>query len=234
MRLLSGKGLLGLLAWGSLLFVDAYPSHPLGLSPADTSTDGHVSTAHTKRTVIDLTNWGQGKLGTTWFGFVQEPANSGWDENAIATVAMNAYEQTQCGGTQEAVIVAALWVQKVGVYLATQPHGTLSGGRFTAQAAFDGMCKASAPVLWHQVADRTKTGNTKWHAEDAAMYFYESEQHPSGLKYPSSLMVTFGRYDTTVKQPGFVPPCGGPSSESGKLNPSCKKVLSELGISTIM
>ncbi|KAI8930527.1 hypothetical protein NX059_012127 [Plenodomus lindquistii] len=171
MQLSVVKALLGLLAFRQVLGTAyAYPNQGHALaddvvllqeSQLDEGTD--EETWFEKRaTDPPLTNWGQGP-GTTWSGFVKQPANSQWTTDTIDEYAVNAWRQTS-----PPALVAALWVPGVGVYLGSIPHGTEPTG-ITVQAAFDGRLRTQAPVLWGQVKDRTYQGTSKWHAEDMAM-----------------------------------------------------------------
>ncbi|KAH7396095.1 hypothetical protein BKA66DRAFT_596608 [Pyrenochaeta sp. MPI-SDFR-AT-0127] len=178
-----------------------------------------------------LTNWGQ-YPGTTWSGFVKEPANSGWTEDTIDEYAVLAWRETQSTARKEPTIVAALWVRGKGVYLGSVPRG--QNGQFSAQAALDSLLRSQAPILWSVVNERKiLAGRNKWHAEDMAMYVYEREEKPQGPGYPpNSYMVVYGQYDKQDKA-GPKDPCGS-SGDSAKIRPSCSDVLHALHIESAM
>jgi hypothetical protein len=179
-----------------------------------------------------LTNWGQGP-GTTWSGFVTQPANSQWTTDTIDEYAVAAWRKTQSASNPPPVLVAALWVQGAGVYMGSIPHGTPVGSSsISVQVAFDGMLRSQAPVLWEQVKLRQYQNTSKWHAEDMAMYVFERERRPTGPKYPAnSYMVVYGQYDGRDKA-GPKPPCRGMNDKGDGIQPSCAQVLRALGITS--
>jgi hypothetical protein len=227
-----------LLAFGQVLGIArAYPSqtstlqdYAILLQDNELSERNAEENAIEKRaTVPPLTNWGQGP-GTTWSGFVKEPANSQWTDDTINTYAFNAWRATQSGSKSPPVLVAALWVPGAGVYLGSIPHGT-DGGSASVQAVMDGKIRTQAPILWQQVKDRTYENTSKWHAEDMAMYVYEREERPTGTRYPAnSYIMTWGQYDGRSKS-GPAPPCQGIRNGKG-IEPSCAEVLRNLRISS--
>ena len=199
------------------------------------TTDGDVAAARwTRRADGAPPNWGQGQLGETWTGFVDEPANSGWTQQTAEDYAYYAWKATQ-ESKKEPLIVAALWVPSVGVYLGTQPRGMLPPEKIiSAQAGLDSRLKSEAPVLWRVVSGRTYTGNTKWHAEDTAMWVYEKEKKPQGSTYPArSYMYAHGQY-SLVDKASHKSPCGEFENENARsrvsIKPSCYKTLGELGV----
>ncbi|KAF2818933.1 hypothetical protein CC86DRAFT_388621 [Ophiobolus disseminans] len=231
------KACITLLAFGQALGIArAYPGQPSTILDQNLLRHNNQLSAGTddeipveRRAVVPALNWGQ-TLGTTWSGSVKEPANSGWTEDTIDEYAVSAWKQTQSGSNPLPILVAALWVPRVGVYLGTVPHGTPSGSSMSTQVQMDSRIRTQAPLLWRQVKDRAYKDTSKWHAEDMAMLEYEKEEKPTGTTYPSSYMITYGQYSKNDKA-GPKPPCQGVNRDTGKgINPSCSTVLQNLGI----
>ncbi|KAF2820795.1 hypothetical protein CC86DRAFT_427631 [Ophiobolus disseminans] len=234
------KACITLLAFGQALSIArAYPGQPstildLNLPRHDNqlSERNDDEIAVERRAVVPaLTNWGQ-ELGTTWSGFLKEPANSEWTEDTIDEYAVSAWKQTQSGSNPLPILVAALWVPRVGVYLGTVPHGTPSGSSMSAQVQMDSRIRTQAPLLWRQTEHRTYKDTSKWHAEDMAMFVYEREEKPTGTKYPTSYMVVYGQYEQGDKV-GPKPPCRGVNQAGKGIDPACRDVLKELGVTVI-
>jgi hypothetical protein len=237
------KTVIGLLALGQALdTVYAYPNLDLirlehGVSVQETQfgeKDHFESTLEERTTPTpEIINWGQ-ESGGTWFGFVEEGPGSNWDEDTHYNIVQAAWKKTQSGSNPPPVLVAGLWVPKEGVFMGSIPHGMVND-QMSAQVRFDGRATLLAPILWSQVKGR-KFGpaTTKWHAEDMAMFVYESERRPSGTKYPDgSKMFVWGQYNSADKG-GAKPPCRrNKSTQNPKdawINPSCAQVLQGLGI----
>jgi hypothetical protein len=134
------------------------------------------------------------------------------------------------------VLVAGLYVPKEGVFLGSIPHGKDAQSN-SAQANFDGRARMQAPIFWSKVKDREfGPSTTKWHAEDMALFMYESEKKPSGTQYPpGSQMFVWGQYNSADKG-GAKPPCmrNKPTKDEKDawIKPSCSEVLRELGINS--
>jgi hypothetical protein len=228
-----------LLAFGKVLSTArAYPSQPSTLLDYAillqdnelSERDAEENAIEKRATIPPLTNWGQGP-GTTWTGFVKEPANSQWTDDTIDTYAFNAWRATQSSLQPPPVLVAALWVPGAGVYLGSIPHGTNGANNAEVQVLMDGRIRAEAPILWQQVKTRTYKNTSKWHAEDMAMYVYEREERPTGTQYPAnSYIMTWGQYDGRDKS-GPKPPCDLKANGDG-IDPPCDRVLRNLRISS--
>ena len=113
--------------------------------------------------------------GNTWFGYVAEPANSGWTTATIVEMAAKAWHaRTQHSqAVNKVLMIAALWVPREGVWLGSVVQGP-------GNAEFRRKAPILAPRLWKEVKDRKFTGSSlsshpaMYHAEDAAMFWHES------------------------------------------------------------
>jgi hypothetical protein len=164
---------------------------------------------------------------STYVDEVGEPPNSGWTRADIRAVAKAGYEQVVAATGQPNTIVAALYIPGRGVYLGSIPH---NGG----QTAFAQNAPAAAPRLWRQIALREftedATGNeSKYHAEDMAMYWFEDRQQPqvfTGSYPPFSYMAVYGKKPTDDRAKPQ-DPCSGPYR---RINPDCLATLRVLDI----
>jgi len=164
--------------------------------------------------------------GDTWVGFVPEPQEQPtWNKQTINDYAQEGHEQVmQRSDGIPVTIVSALWIRGKGVWVASIPHDN-------GQTLFPSQCPIHAPRLWEVIRLRTNTGTgSTWHAEDMAMFAYESNrEHPLllNLPYPDgAYMATYGRR-YTLDPIGFKGPCSGPRT---RLTPNCREVLNTLDI----
>jgi hypothetical protein len=173
----------------------------------------------------------------TWTGWIDEPDNSGWDEDTIAHSAKEAFSYISYR-LNEPCILAALWIRGEGVAFGSQARGISFTDRTTDQR-LEALLPAHAPVLWQHVEFRTQYGSDqdpKWHAEDVAMLKAAKEiarknQAIGGARYPANSMTIFGKYKRLDRE-RFVPPCKTMTLENkNKLIPGCEEVLRDVGIS---
>jgi hypothetical protein len=202
----------------------------------------NVQVYHTKRAPVEphmstIMDTNENNLLKTWTGWIDEPDNSGWDEDTIAHFAKEAFAHIT-KRLNEPWILAALWIRGEGVAFGSQARGISFTDR-TADQRLDQLLKAYAPVLWQHVEFRTQYGSDqdpKWHAEDVAMWKAAKEMARKnhaigGARYPANSMTIFGKY-TKRDRAQFVPPCKTMTLENkNKLIPGCEEVLRDVGIS---
>lgn len=118
--------------------------------------------------------------------------------------------------THDALLISALYVPHEGIFVSSYPRNKLPTGQ--------------APDWAKAVAGRK---HDKRHVEDAALWLYEStlaadkRTHESG-KYPAgSTIFTYGQF--AGQEPDHQPACGSQPG-SAKIDPSCTKVLTTLGV----
>lgn len=200
--------------------------HPLtktGSLPSPSLSLRHDSSL-AKRT-LPLTQWGNG-WGTTWVGYFPEPPNSGWTKETIHFYAREAYIQA-VGSTQVTLLMAALWIRGDGIFFGSVPH---DGG----QTEFHISAEVRAPRLWKEVKSRSRVnrndGGLLWHAEDMAMYVFESMRAPILGYYPDgAFLALYGRLERDGRL-GTQAPCSG---DSAKIFPSCLMVLNKLDVNLV-
>jgi hypothetical protein len=160
--------------------------------------------------------------GDTWFGHVREPAGSGWTENTIRGMTRQAFESRACYHPEK-FIVAALWVQGEGVWFGSTVQGA-------GQETLKNQAPTFAPRLWGEIRFRRKTDKrlpppALYHAEDAASFWYESNQlqgaRPNSYPMGPTKMYVYG-FRFTEEPVGRREPCGGPNA---RIDPSCLYVL---------
>lgn len=80
-------------------------------------------------------------------------------------------------------MIVALWVRGSGVWIASTVQGE---GHRRLQT----LAPTLAPQIWHEIRKRVLTGNSRsdepalYHAEDAAMFWYESNRGSTALASP--------------------------------------------------
>jgi hypothetical protein len=173
---------------------------------------------------------GIGSWGTTWFGFVKEPANSQWTRTTIKEFALEGWRQASASG--EKTLVSALWVVGDGVWLGSIPHGRDRNTGNGGQRGFGVALSASGqPRLFAAIGHRilVHDGTTLWHAEDVAMLEYENARRDvrPADRYPRLTYITTYGQRFTESRPQFEPPCSGTSA---KINPTCNTALRQLGV----
>jgi hypothetical protein len=168
-----------------------------------------------------------GDWGSTYVDQQTQPPGSTWARSDIRQLAKAGYEQVVAATGQANNMVAALFVPERGVYLGSIPH---DGG----QAAFAQDAPNHAPGLWGRIEGREytrdATGNeSKYHAEDMAMFWYEDRQQPQVIRgrYPEfSYMVVYGKKPND-RRADYQDPCGGPYA---RIRPNCMAVLRDLNV----
>jgi hypothetical protein len=207
-----------------------YPHAPAALdtpSPSENNaTNGYDASEHTllaKRvpappvTLSKKPGWGD-----TWFGYVQEPAASPWTGATIRTMTKQAFESRACFHPEK-FILAAIWEPGVGVWFGSTVQGA---GHDTIKTK----CPSLAPRLWRTLKNRryargvNPAGTALFHAEDAALFWYESQQQQVARQNPYSLGTAIYVYGFRFPNEaiGKREPCGGPDA---KIEPSCIDVV---------
>jgi hypothetical protein len=237
------QALLGLLALNQTLCTALKYQHPSKPEPhvavvqnisLETTTDKYNTSHQDSHTPLakrappppQMNNLG-GAWGSTYVDATIEPPNSGWTRSDIARLAKAGYEQVRVATGQANTMVAALYVPGTGVYLGSIPH---DGG----QDAFAQNAPSNAPRLWSLIKTRKfsedATGNeSKYHAEDMAMFWYEDRQQPQVIQgdYPEfSYISVYGKKPNNDKAE-FQDPCSGPRA---RIRPDCLRVLRDLDI----
>jgi hypothetical protein len=162
--------------------------------------------------------------GTTWFGQVPEPANSGWTGQTIREMAKQAYESRIDTRPDKNLVIAALWVTGAGVWFGSTVQGV---GHTTLKT----QAPTLAPRLWQALYGRRLTGASQsstpalYHAEDAAMFWYESNRgtaaQPNTYPFGTTWMYVYGtrgEYDI----PGQREVCTGTDAS---IEPDCRTVV---------
>lgn len=251
MRQSFAKALLGFFALSqALCLTQAFPYKPTEAISAQHDYEGHGSNVLSpldKRAPPDTKDLSsftffilpfdcryENKLQTTYYGTLDEPKNSGWDEDFIDKMVEYVYDRKI---PNAAFMLAALWVPSVGVYFGTVPRGRveIQGQRGEMREElyedmttwFRRSAPENAPIMWESVKGREvkEKGASIWHAEDMAMYGYESSENAQD--YKGTYLSVFGKYNS-ADTAGFKKPCG--SSGSGKIEPGCFQVLKDLEI----
>jgi hypothetical protein len=160
--------------------------------------------------------------GDTWFGHVPEPSRSGWTDATIRAMTQQAYEPRACNHPEK-FVVAAVWEPGVGVWFGSTVQGA---GHDTMKSK----CPSLAPRLWtilrtREYAPNVPQGSTAlFHAEDAALFWYESGQQqvarPNPYPFGTGMYVYGFRFPNEVV--GRREPCSGPDA---KIIPSCLTVV---------
>ncbi|KAF2822732.1 hypothetical protein CC86DRAFT_385645 [Ophiobolus disseminans] len=160
--------------------------------------------------------------GDTWFGYVQEPPNSGWTAGTIRTMTQDAHESRK-SQHPDRFVIAAVWVPDVGVWFGSTVQGV---GHNTMKA----QAPLLAPRLWAEIKDRKLTGLSQspnpalFHAEDAVLFWRESGQGHGAQLDPYSCgtqMYIYG-FRGPTEQPKRLDPCGG---DQASIKPSCYEVV---------
>jgi hypothetical protein len=162
--------------------------------------------------------------GDTWFGYVPEPAGSGWTATTIIQMTKQAFESRKCNHPNK-FLVAALWVQGEGVWFGSTVQGA---GRYS----LSNLAETYAPRLWEEIKDRgftpyAKPDSALYHAEDAALFWYESRQmqgsRPNPYPWGPTQMYVHGfRFkDGPV---GKQEPCSG---QFTSIDPNCLWVVKD-------
>jgi hypothetical protein len=206
------------------------PSTPntLDLSDSGVTTGYDASTANThdpwaKRVpAAEVILSKKPQWGNTWFGYTQEPPNSGWKAHTIREMTRQAYDSrkhVQEGG----FVLAAVWVPGEGVWFGSTVQGA-GHNTFKAQA------QTLAPELARAIGTRTFSGTSQsqtpalFHAEDAALFWYESRQlqgaRPDPYCGPVRMYIYGHRFPG--EPAGALAPCGTPNAS---IRPSCYDVV---------
>jgi hypothetical protein len=166
--------------------------------------------------------------GATWFAYVPEPADECWGRQTIRDMAKQAYDSRKTQFADEILVIAALWVSGTGVWFGSSVQGP-------GRDRLPELAPTLAPRLWSEIDQRVFTGNNQtpnpslFHAEDAAMFWYESNQgnHAQPHLYPfgTHMVVCGKRYITEVA--GTREPCGGTGAG---IKPSCYVVSRLIGV----
>lgn len=179
------------------------------------------------RPMATLPGWGE-----TFFGFYKENPNRGISRGTVRNMTRQKYQELLTV-TDKVLLVAALYIPGDGIYFGTIAHGA-------GQQKFKDTAEQNAPILWSNIKlCKAVTKNVKendpppslYHAEDVAMYNYESN-NPALARYPEfSFIVAYGRKflrkNGNTVMPQYWDPCEAPDA---KITPNCKSVLNQLGI----
>lgn len=172
--------------------------------------------------------------GATFFGFYKENPNRRISKATVRNMAKQKYQEVTAL-TNDVTIVAALYIPGDGIYFGTIAHGA-------GEAKFASTAVSKAPKLWSKMGNRkpakeTKKGETPpslYHAEDVAMYNYESKnlRVVASLRYPfGSFIAAYGRKrnlkNGALTAPGFVDPC---SDDDSRVTPTCMSTLNSLSV----
>jgi hypothetical protein len=237
MRSLFTRALLCLLGLHlSITSARPHESNDIHLSDSGTAADGYNPTSideHTtweKRDPAPRVSLSQKPgWGKTWFAYVPEPADECWSRQTIADMAKQAYDSRIAQHTNGILIIAALWVPGTGAWFGSSVQGA---GRDTLRAN----ALTRAPRLWGQIQGRVYTGRSPnpnpslYHGEDAAMYWYESNQdaapaRPRPNPYPAGTHLLAYGTRFASEDPGIRDLCSGTSTS---ITPSCKVVAEAL------
>ncbi|KAL8830858.1 MAG: hypothetical protein Q9170_005541 [Blastenia crenularia] len=196
-------------------------------------------------------------LGGTYVGWVDIRADVDCFE--LAQFASAGYNQISSlpGINNGAIIVAALWIQDIGVVVGSKPRP--GPGHFTTQTQRGDAVAAELwrlvhewfPAYLHANNGREHFDPTKqtrldlWHAEDVALVFGARLRHTllAGRDYPRppaplidfgyrAEILAYGKYhgrDTL----GYKPPCGFANTDEAMMQPSCAAVLADLRVTYI-
>jgi hypothetical protein len=205
------------------------PATPNTPSPSDNNAknnyDASKRTLWAKRvpgplvTLSKQPNWGD-----TWFGYVQEPPQSGWTSATIRAMTQQAYS-SRVFYHPDKFVVAAVWEPGVGVWFGSTVQGA---GHNTIKAK----CPTLAPRLWNEIGTRdyalgVRPGSTAlFHAEDAALFWYESKQQQGARPnpYPWGTGMYIHGFRFLGEQVGRREPCSGPDA---KIKPTCLTVVKD-------
>lgn len=172
--------------------------------------------------------------GETFFGFYRENPNRRISKATVRNMARQRYQEVMTL-TNDVTIVAALYIPGDGIYFGTIAHGA-------GEAKFASTAASKAPRLWSKIGNRepvkeTKKGETPpslYHAEDVAMYNYESKnlRVTASQRYPfGSFIAAYGRKrnlkNGVLTAPGPVDPC---SEDDSRVKPTCMSTLNSLTV----
>ncbi|KAF9701249.1 hypothetical protein EKO04_000983 [Ascochyta lentis] len=172
--------------------------------------------------------------GETFFGFYKENPNRRISKATVRNMAKQKYQEVMTL-TNDVTIVAALYIPGDGIYFGTIAHGA-------GEAKFASTATSKAPKLWSKMGNRkpvkeTKKGETPpslYHAEDVAMYNYESKnlRVTASQRYPfGSFIAAYGRKrnlkNGALTAPGLVDPC---SDDDARVTPTCMSTLNSLTV----
>ncbi|KAL9033815.1 MAG: hypothetical protein Q9180_005749, partial [Flavoplaca navasiana] len=194
-------------------------------------------------------------LGATYWGYVgfQHDLDC-WELKEYAVVGYNQIRNKP--NINGIVIVAALWIPKVGVVVGSKPRAAPGPGTETQRsnavaAQMADIAESWFPAYWNLVRHRyhrdpRRQGEIdKWHAEDIALIMggYEwsqaealrlSDAPPPLRKMPEGTMsLAYGKYRANDPV-GFKPACGLGSNENALLQRPCAEVLADLGVKYVV
>ena len=162
--------------------------------------------------------------GPTFFGFYKDNPSKPISRPRVQALAREKYSEV-VKLTPDVTIVAALYIPGDGVYFGTIAHGV-------GEQKFASMAPSKAPKLWSKMSHRgKKPGETHsiYHAEDVAMYNYESQNAQVSVseRYPDGkYIIAYGR-KSAGDTPKYWQPCAG---DGTKIKPNCYDVLKALEI----
>jgi hypothetical protein len=170
--------------------------------------------------------------GETFFGSYKENPRRRISKTTVRNMAKQKYQEVMTL-TNDVTIVAALYIPGDGIYFGTIAHGA-------GEAKFASSAASKAPKLWSKIGHRkpvkeTNKGETPpslYHAEDVAMYNYESKnlRVTASQRYPfGSFIAAYGRKRNlksgVLTVPGLLDPC---TDDDSRVTPSCMTTLNNL------
>ncbi|KAL3429252.1 hypothetical protein BDV09DRAFT_200793 [Aspergillus tetrazonus] len=213
----------------------------------DTKTNSYIPGKSGETTGSTISSWGNRLWCFEWKlsnDAIRAPADKKTFRQNLRKFAEGIYKRLKDEPRGEVIyvkgynLVAALFVPDNGIFLSTIP-------RRSGAEAMAADWKTKAPRLAYATGGRRNGEEdhpNRFHAEDGAIYTYETEAENGkglddvGLKFPSGTeILVYGKRNSYDTEPGVMPPCSPSNPTPGETvrNPSCVEVLYELNIKGI-